>query len=529
MKATFHQTSAVPSRARRRDAKREITLGEGPLCLEDIVALAKGAARPLLANGVHDRMQRSAEVLASTHTRGKPIYGVTTSVGASVGTYVPPERSNELSLNVVRMHGCGTGRKLTDEESAAVIAVRLCALVQGKSGVRPLLAERLVELLTHRALPCIPAEGSVGASGDLTPLSYVAAVLAGEREVSFRGQRMAAGDALREIGLAPLAFHRKEALALTNGTSMTTALTCLAWSRARRLARLSSLLTAGASLAVRGNPDHFDSFVHDAKPHPGQQQVARWVREGFGENTVVCERLQDRYSIRCAPHVVGVLVDALAWTRGVLETEVNGVSDNPVVDVERATVHHGGNFYGSHVGFAADMLRAALANVVCLIDRQIMLLCNPSENAGLPADLVGVEGPEACAHNGFKAVTIAASSLAAEALKLTMPASAFTRSTELHNQDKVPMATLSARDFVRVVEIAETVAAMGALAVCQAFDLRGEAPTQGAMGRLYREVRAAAPRLEGDRRLDVDIEAVADLIREDRVSFDVFSRSAAPS
>jgi len=307
-------------------------------------------------------------------------------------------------------------------------------------------------------------------------------------------------------------------LALMNGTAVATALTCLAWVAARRVARLAAAVTAMTSKAIAGNPEHFDPFIHQAKPHFGQKQVAAWIREDLGRpNPNAATRLQDRYSVRCAPHVVGILVDALSWTRTGIETEINGVSDNPVVDTQDGRVLHGGNFYGGHIGFFCDALKIAVANVACLLDRQLLLLCNRAENAGLPADLVGVTGPGACTHNGFKAVTIATSALTAEALKLTVPATAFSRSTELHNQDKVPMATLAARDLLRVVELTEQVTCMVMLANCQAMDLRGGYPDSPRAQSIHAAVRQVVPPLEADRPMDHDIAATLELLRGDRL------------
>lgn len=486
-------------------------IGEAPLTIDDLVRLARGAVVPELAASARARMKESAALVASQHAGGQDIYGVTTSVGGSVGTQVALEDSAALSLNVLRMHGVGSGRLLDEDESAAVVATRLCSLAQGLSGIRPEVADFLIELLRFRVLPRIPAQGSVGASGDLTPLSYVAATIVGEREVSFRGREVDAAVALAEIGLTPLVLQPKEGLALMNGTGVSTALACLGWDRARSLARLASTVTALTSISVAGNAVHFDDRLHAAKPHPGQRRAADWIRadlEGSDPGRAP-ERLQDRYSIRCAPHVLGVLVDALAFSQDMLETELNGVSDNPIVT--DGEILHGGNFYGGHVGFACDSLKVAVANVACLLDRQIMLLCNPAENAGLPTDLVGVEGPAASVHNGFKAASIAASSLAAEALKLTMPASAFSRSTELHNQDKVPMATIAANDLLRIVELTEQVASLAILACCQAQDLRGA--TLGApLADFHAAVRRVVPRLREDRRMDLDQRAILEAL-----------------
>jgi len=244
-----------------------------------------------------------------------------------------------------------------------------------------------------------------------------------------------------------------------------TGIACLAYRRAHRLARLASALSAVASDVLRGNPSHFDERIFALKPHPGQMACARWIREDLeyrgasspgpsspvGASSPAKPRIQDRYSIRCAPHVIGVLLDALAAFRPLIETEVNSVNDNPIVDAERDEILHGGNFYGGHVAFAMDGLKTAVANVADLLDRQMAQLCNPMTSNGLPADLVARTGAERVAHHGFKAMQISASALTAEALKLTMPASVFSRSTESHNQDKVSMGSIAARDCQRVL------------------------------------------------------------------------------
>jgi len=452
-----------------------ISIGDAPLTIDDVAALATGAAVATIDPAARARMQASADVVARLHADGAHVYGVTTSVGASVTTSVPPALSAELSLNLLRMHGCGTGRTLTEVESAGVLAARLVSLAQGRSGVRPEVADLLLDLLSHRVLPVIPSEGSVGASGDLTPLSYVAAVLVGEREVWVDGREVAARDGLASINRAPLTLGPKEALALMNGTSVSTALCCLAWVRARRLARLSAAITALNSQAIRGNATHFDAFVHASKPHHGQQRSAAWVAADLEYDPTQPERgarLQDRYSIRCAPHVIGVLSDALDAFTPWIETEIGSTNDNPVVDPDSGAVLHGGNFYGGHVAFAMDALKAAVASVADLLDRQVALLVDPTSSNGLPGNLVPPDRPGHAASHGFKAISIATSALTAEALKLTMPAASFSRSTESHNQDKVSMGTIAARDCLRVLELTEQVAAALLISVRQGIELR---------------------------------------------------------
>jgi histidine ammonia-lyase len=492
-------------------------VGSDPVGVGEILAIARGETRVRLdpSPAFRARIAAAAEALEASLRAGTPVYGVTTGVGASVHNEIPAAQRAAMPYHLMRFHGCGTGATLSETEAAAVVAIRLVCLAKGRSGVRAELLERLCELLNQRVLPCIPERGSVGASGDLTPLSYLVAALVGEREVLHRGELVPAAEGLGRAGLEPLALAPKESLALMNGTSVMTALACLATERAQRLARLAAALTAVASEATRGNPGHFDARIFAWKPHPGPARVAAWIRADLGSPGAPREpaRLQDRYSIRCAPHVIGVLVEAAEQALRTLEIEVNGVDDNPLIDADAGEVLHGGNFYGGHVGFVMDALKTAAASVADLIDRQLCLLCVPETSGGLPANLVAGSGAEALSHHGFKAMQIATSALAAEALKLTVPATAFSRSTESHNQDKVSMGTIAARDCRQVLDLAETVAAIALLAACQAVDLRGDEVASPRARALRDAVRKAVPMVVDDRRQDRDIEAVLALLR----------------
>jgi len=490
-------------------------VGREPATIERVLAVARGELAVCLDDdpGYRQRLRRSREALIRAYTGGAPVYGVTTGVGSSIGMAVPEGERAQMPLNLVRMHGCGTGRILDETEAAAVVAIRLGALARGYSGVREQVLERLCALLNARLLPRVPEEGSVGASGDLTPLSYLAALVVGEREATLGGVPVPAEEGLAALGLEPLVLEPKESLALMNGTSVMTAIACAAWERGCRVARLAAAVTAAISRAVRGNPAHFDPRIFELKPHPGARRAAAWIRHDLGEGLEpgpTPARLQDRYSLRCAPHAIGVLVDALAESRRILEIELGSVDDNPLVDPESGEVLHGGNFYGGHVCLAMDSLKAALASVADLLDRQVVLLCGADTNGGLPADLVAAGS---ASHHGMKAMQISASALAAEAAKLTLPASAFSRSTEGHNQDKVSMGTIAARDCRRVVELCETVGAIALLAACQALDLRDE-PKPARLAALHQAVRKAAAMLVEDRRQDRDIEHLLALLRQ---------------
>jgi len=445
------------------------------------------------------------------------VYGITTGYGASAEFDVVPEVAEILPLHLLRYHGCGTGAALSEVESAAVVAVRAASLSRGYSGVTVALLERMMTLLERRILPRIPEEGSVGASGDLTPLSYLAATLVGEREVLFEGATRPASEVLAEAGLTPLTLRPKEGLALMNGTAMMAALGCLSWVRAERLGRLAALESAMACAVLDGAAGHYDDRIFALKPHPGQRATATAIRASLEGSSFESARVQDPYSMRCSPHVVGLLFDALPFTRALLETEVLGVDDNPLLDPETGSFLHGGNFYGGHACLATDTLKNVCANVADLLDRQLSLLNNPHTNAGLPANLVARQGEDRFTHHGFKAMEITASALTAEALKMTMPASVFSRSTESHNQDKVSMGAISAREARRVLDLSETVAVIHLLALVQAMDLRGLDRFGAPLLAMHAAVRARVPMNVEDRRMDLDIEAMLEALRADEL------------
>jgi histidine ammonia-lyase len=498
-----------------------VTFGEGKLSIEDVVALSRGEAAAQLsptmdfAKRIEDGARFLDEALAARGT----IYGVTTGYGDSCTRTVPQEQYSELPIHLTRFHGCGLGDPFDPETTRAILAVRLNSLCQGYSGVGMDLLRGFENLLHYDVLPIIPQEGSVGASGDLTPLSYVAAVLIGEREVRYGGRTRLAAEVLRELGLTPLRLRPKEGLAVMNGTAAMTAVACIAFSRSEYLSCLACRLTAMASLALKGNAYHFNERLFAVKPHPGQMLAAAHIRHDLGNGSdagLVPDRLQDPYSIRCAPHVIGVLFDALPFLRGIIETELNSANDNPIIDPASRSILHGGHFYGGHIAFAMDSLKNAVANIADLMDRQLAVLVDEKYNRGLPPNLSGSRDSVSLNH-GFKAVQIGSSAWTAEALKATMPASVFSRSTECHNQDKVSMGTIAARDCIRVLELAEQVAAALLLGVTQAVNLRvrdGEL-SPAAVTRIREtvdQVNAIFPLLDEDRALEPVLRLVLELI-----------------
>lgn len=499
-----------------------VEFGNGAVCIEQIWELAHRSQQvaPLEA-AVAARIRKSARSVTDLLDGGARIYGLNTGYGDSCEVMVPPDLVAQLPVHLSRYHRCGLGRILDDEETRAVMAVRLANLVQGWSGVSVDLIELLSAMLRHDILPEIPAEGSVGASGDLTPLSYIAGALIGEATVRFGGERMAAAAAFAKIGLKPIVFCPKEALAVMNGTAVMTALAALAFKRAEYVNALSCRLTAMATIAMLGNPGHFDARLADAKPHPGLRRAMGAVRADLAayRGNSASSRIQERYSIRCAPHVIGVLDEMLPVFRSMIETEINSANDNPLFDPEDGRPLHGGHFYGGHICFAMDGLKTLTANIADLLDRQLALLVDTRYNNGLPMNLSGAEGARAAINHGLKAVQIAASAWTAEALKHTMPASVFSRSTECHNQDKVSMGTIAARDALRVLELTEQVCAACVLAVVQGVRLRlrrGEltaAELGTALSGFFSVAGDIIPYLEEDVPLDETLQSVTLAIR----------------
>ncbi len=490
-----------------------VRFGSQALAIEDLVALAELQDDAAFRDGI----ARGARFVDSLLAREGSVYGITTGYGDSCVVAVPLAQVEALPRQLYTFHGCGLGRHLDAAATRAVLAARLQSLCQGVSGVRVELLERLTAFLREDILPLIPEEGSVGASGDLTPLSYVAAALCGERQVLWRNEIREAADVHAELGWTPLVLRPKEALALMNGTAVMTGLACLAFSRAEYLLRLATRITALNVVALAGNPEHFDQRLFAAKPHPGQGQVAAWLRADLAAEgpAAPLHRLQDRYSLRCAPHVLGVLADSLPWLRQFIETELNSANDNPLIDAEDERVLHGGHFYGGHIACAMDSLKTLVANVADLLDRQLALLVDARYNHGLPGNLSGAPTERTMLNHGFKAVQIGASAWTAEALKGTLPASVFSRSTECHNQDKVSMGTIAARDALRVLELTEQVAAATLLAAQQGVWLRCEQGVQppAPLAAMHRALGETFPPLIEDRALEAELRQTLTLIR----------------
>ncbi len=513
-----------------------LELDGASLTIADALDVAHGDRTVRLTERAGQAVRECRELKVSLIAQEIPIYGVTTGLGDSAHRQVASTKSARLQQNLVRFLGCGTGPLAPPEVVRVAMLLRANCLAKANSGVRLELVERLLELLNNDVLPLIPERGSCGASGDLVPLSYVGRALLGDARVQFDGQIRDASDVLGQLSIEPLVLEAKEGLALTNGTSFMTAFACLAVGAARDLADVVDLATAMASESLLGNRGHFNQFLFDtAKPHPGMVQSARRIRELLAQSELAMDsddvvshqmnpngfvehdrQVQDKYSIRCTPHVNGVLRDVLSWVQEWVGTEINSSDDNPLFNVAGGRAESGGNFYGGHMGQAMDSLKVAVANVCDLIDRQLELVVDEKFNAGLTPNLIprfAPDDPEAGIHHGFKGMQLCSSAMTAEAMKLSGPATIYSRSTECHNQDKVSMGAIAARDARTIVELAQNIAAIHLIACSQALELRGlercSPPTRQAVAL----VREQVPFLDGDRVMDEDIAAVVEMIR----------------
>ena len=477
------------------------------------------------------RMEDSVRVLEKHLAERIPVYGVTTGFGDSSHRRIAVENAPELQRNLIRYHLNGVGPLARRDVVRATMLIRANSLARGDSAIRPEVVELLLDMVRHDVVPRVPERGSLGASGDLVPLCYIAAAMLGDGEVDYRGSVWSAADALADAGLRPVELGPKEGLALINGTSFATAFAALAVSDAEELAFAADVATAMASEAIMGNRSHFAEFLFDAKPHPGSIRSAEVIRRVLAGSRLsrshddvaadrlpageqVCsdgERVQDNYSIRCAPHVTGVLRDTVEWAGRWVAVEANSSTDNPLFDSRSGSVHHGGNFYAGHVGQAMDSLKVAAANVADLLDRQVALIVDPRFSRGLPANLVGRDLDRGV-HHGFKGMQIACSAITAEALKEAGPAGIFSRSSESHNQDKVSMGTIAARGARTVLELTAQVTAIHLLTVAQALDLRGVELASPVSRRVHALVRECAPFVADDRRMDGDISSVVELL-----------------
>ena len=487
------------------------------LTLADVwrVAVEREPAAPL-SDEARDRMRAARDVVERVaHGSHEHTYGVNTGFGRFVSQQIPEELTEELQLRLLRSHACGVGEPYPDEVVRAAMLLRANALARGNSGARPETVELLLECLNRGVLPHVPSRGSVGASGDLAPLAHLALPLVGEGRASVDGEVLDGAAALARVDLQPVRLVAKEGLSLINGTQFMAAQGALCLVRAQRLARAADCACALSLEALQGSRNSFLPEVHALRPLRGQAASARNVMRLLEGSAIIeahrwCDKVQDAYSLRCAPQVHGASRDLLDYVEYTVTTELNAATDNPLVLVERGELVSAGNFHGQSLAFALDALAMAVAELANISERRLERLVNPNLSDGLPAFLTTDGG----LNSGFMIPQYVAASLVSENKALCHPASVDSIPTSAGQEDHVSMGNASGLKASQVVANSERAVAIELLAAAQAVEfLAPLEPGRGALA-VHEAVRALSPRLRDDRPLTDDIERVAGAVRD---------------
>jgi histidine ammonia-lyase len=488
----------------------ELTIEPGKIKLSLWRAVAKGG-RVALSGDAWPAIERSRAIIERALSSGQPVYGVNTGFGKLAQTRIADSDLKTLQRNLVLSHAAGVGAPLADDVVRLVMALKVASLSRGHSGVRRVVVERLLDLLNKGVLPVIPAKGSVGASGDLAPLAHMSAVLIGEGYARIGGETMSGADALAKAGLQPLVLEAKEGLALLNGTQVSTALALVGLFAAE--ANLEAALVAGAlsTDAVKGSDTPFDARVHEARGQPGQIETAAALRalmhgSAIRQSHLACDRVQDPYSIRCQPQVLGPCLDMLRYAANVFAIEANAATDNPLI-FDDGAVLSGGNFHAEPVAIAADALAIAIAEIGALAERRIALLID-SSLSGLPPFLASQSG----VNSGFMIAHVTAAALASENKSLAHPASVDSLPTSANQEDFVSMATFAARRLAAMNVNVGHILAIELLAAAEGIEFHRPLKSSAALEEAHAKIRNVSPRFEQDRFFAPSIDAVSGLV-----------------
>ncbi len=491
------------------------------LQMDDVVAVAQGQPAAL-AESALPAILRSRAAVERLVAQGEVVYGITTGFGRFKDTIISADQTRQLQLNLVRSHAAGVGPLLPDEVVRAMLVVRANTLAKGYSGVRPIVITTLLDLLNAGVHPRIPAQGSLGASGDLAPLAHLALVLIGEGEASYQGEILSGGEALRRVGIAPLALEAKEGLALLNGTTFMVGLGALLVRRAINLAISADIAACLTLEALNGTARAYDARVHAVRPHPRQIDCAAFLRRLIAGSQLLrpdrSPNVQDPYTLRCVPQVHGAARDAVAYARWVINIELNAVNDNPIIFVDEETdsadVISAGNFHGEPIALAMDYMKLALTEIGNMSERRIAQLVDANSNGGvLPMFLTQHGGLE----SGFMIAQYTAAALASENKVLAHPASADTIPSSANIEDHVSMGATAARQAEQILIHTETIVAIELMAAAQGIDFRRQ-EQGGQLGQgtqvAYELVRSHIPFLDRDVSLAPYIEQARQLVRQ---------------
>jgi histidine ammonia-lyase len=492
-----------------------LKIGQRPLTLEDINRVALHGRKVELSPVAIKKIDKAYQFLQKQIKTGQTLYGVNTGFGLLSNVKINSEDLEQLQYNLLRSHACGIGNYLRDEQVRAMLLLRATNLAAGHSGVSIALVKQIIAVLNKGICPLIPEQGSVGASGDLAPLSHLALVLIGEGRARLKGREMTGAAALKATGLKPIRLGPKEGLALINGTQFMTAIGTLSLLEAEHLCDVADIIGAMSVEAMRGTETAFEAEIHAVRPHPGQIKVAKNIKKvltsgGKSEISVShenCGKVQDPYSLRCMPQVHGASRDAMQFVREVLEREVNSVTDNPLVFPKEKRILSGGNFHGQIVAIAMDVLSIASAEIASISEQRLEKLVNPAISE-LPAFLTEQGG----LNSGFMIVQVAAASIVSENKTLCHPASVDSIPTSADKEDHVSMGAWGARKASKVVENTRRVLSMEMLASCQGIDFLRPLKTSKTLEAVHKMVRKHVSKVTQDRVFHDDFKKVEEIL-----------------
>jgi histidine ammonia-lyase len=495
----------------------EVTIQGQALTSADVIAVARHNAPVTLGRESIARIEAAREVIDRIADEDKKVYGVTTGFGHLSRVRIPHDQLVELQHNLLRSHAAGVGEPVAEEVTRAIMLLLAASLGRGNSGVRPEIVEMLLTLLNKRVYPLIPSRGSVGASGDLAPLAHLGLVLIGEGEAICNGQRLQGSQILEQVGLAPLQLQAKEGLALINGTHLMEAVAILALADAQRLIHTGEVACAMSIEGLMGSHVPLDARIHQRRRQQGQQVSAAHLRHLVRNSEINrshqnCARVQDPYTLRCAPQVFGAIRDAIAYCRDVFERELDAVTDNPLVFPEDGDVLSGGNFHGQPLALALDMLAIALTQLASFAERRIYHLLGPHDwdEGSTPFFLT----PNPGLNSGLMIVQYVAAALVNEMKILAQPASIDSIPTSAGMEDFVSMGVTSAHKLLRVIEQAQQVIAIELLCAAQILEFRKPLKPGEGVEQAYELVRSYVPKLEHDRVLAPDIATLTSMVKE---------------
>ncbi|RUO23890.1 histidine ammonia-lyase [Aliidiomarina minuta] len=500
-------------------ATNAFELQPGQLTLAQLREVDRAPMRVSLTGETRQRISASADTVAKVLAEGRVVYGINTGFGLLANTRIKPEELTELQRKIVLSHAAGVGNLMKDQVVRLMLLLKINSLARGYSGVRLQVMDALMALLEHEVYPCIPEKGSVGASGDLAPLAHLVLPLLGEGEVRFKGERMPAAEGIKHAGLAPMELAPKEGLALLNGTQASTALALHSLFAIEDVFS-AGLLAGSLSLeAAMGSRTPFDERIHAVRGQPGQIKVAAALREilandsEIGSSHAECGKVQDPYSLRCQPQVMGAILDQITFNAGVLEREANGVTDNPLVFADDDDILSGGNFHAEPVALAADALAIACSEIGALSERRMALLIDQNLS-NLPPFLVENGG----VNSGFMLAQVTAAALASENKSLAHPASVDSLPTSANQEDHVSMATFAARRLQDLASNTAYILAVELLAAAQGVDFRRPLKSSVVVEKLHQAIRNEVSFYSEDRYFSPDIESIAGLIRSGKLT-----------